>query len=171
MPIEELAQSILTPYAFNVFQHELVLTMQYAVVEMEKGSYVVRHYKKIEGERVLLWIPEDEQIHCSCKGFEHSGILCRHALRLFVAKNYFRLPEKYFPFRWRMENSLMPTDQEHARPIKQVHYYALRSVTDTLTTESLVSKERFNYVHKELTTLLDRVKDMPVDEGATDMLN
>ncbi|XP_057526946.1 putative protein FAR1-RELATED SEQUENCE 10 isoform X2 [Amaranthus tricolor] len=164
MPIEELAQSILTPYAFNVFQHELVLTMQYAVVEMEKGSYVVRHYKKIEGERVLLWIPEDEQIHCSCKGFEHSGILCRHALRLFVAKNYFRLPEKYFPFRWRMENSLMPTDQEHARPIKQVHYYALRSVTDTLTTESLVSKERFNYVHKELTTLLDRVKDMPVDE-------
>lgn len=167
MPIEEHAQSILTPYAFNVFQHELVLTMQYAILEMEKGSYVVRHYKKIEGERVLLWIPEDEQIHCSCKGFEHSGIPCRHALRLFVAKNYFQLPEKYFPFRWRMKSSLMPTDQEH----KHGCYHALRSLTDTLTTESLVSKERFHYVHKELTTLLDRVKDMPVDEGATEMLN
>lgn len=45
MPIEEHAQSILTPYAFNVLQHEMVLSLQYAMTEMANGSYLVRHYK------------------------------------------------------------------------------------------------------------------------------
>lgn len=170
MPVEEHAESILTPYAFSVYQHELVLSMQYALIEMGKGSYVVRHYKKTEGEYLLIWIAEDEQIHCSCKGFEHSGILCRHALRLFSTKNYFQLPDKYFPFRWRLESSLVPTGQESTRPIKEEYYHALHSLTDTLVTESLVSKERFNYVHKELTTLLDHVKNMPVTEVAREIL-
>ncbi|XP_048491824.1 putative protein FAR1-RELATED SEQUENCE 10 [Beta vulgaris subsp. vulgaris] len=170
MPVEEHAESILTPYAFSVYQHELVLSMQYALIEMGKGSYVVRHYKKTEGEYLLIWIAEDEQIHCSCKGFEHSGILCRHALRLFSTKNYFQLPDKYFPFRWRLESSLVPTGQESTRPIKEEYYHALHSLTDTLVTESLVSKERFNYVHKELTTLLDHVKNMPVTEVAPEIL-
>ncbi|XP_056693345.1 putative protein FAR1-RELATED SEQUENCE 10 isoform X2 [Spinacia oleracea] len=164
MPIEEHGQGILTPYAFGVYQHELVLSVQYAVIEMAKGSYVARHYKKVEGECLLIWISEDEQIHCSCKGFEHSGILCRHALRLLISKNYFHLPDKYFPFRWRWDSSFIPMDQESSRPVKEEHYHALHSLTDTLVTESLVSKERFNYAHKELTTLLDHVKNMAVDE-------
>ncbi|RVW37590.1 putative protein FAR1-related sequence 10 [Vitis vinifera] len=50
MPIEEHAQSILTPYAFNVLQHEIVLSMQYATREMANGSYLVRHYKTVDGD-------------------------------------------------------------------------------------------------------------------------
>lgn len=169
MPVEELAQGILTTYAFSVYQHELVLSVQYAVEEKAKGSYVAWHYKKVEGDCHLIWIPEDEEIRCSCKGFEHSGILCRHALRLFISKNYFQLPDKYFPFRWRWESSLLPMNQESTRPVKEEYYHALHSLTDTLVTESLVSKERFNYVHKELTTLLDHVKNMPVDEVAPEI--
>lgn len=169
MPVEELAQGILTTYAFSVYQHELVLSVQYAVEEKAKGSYVAWHYKKVEGDCHLIWIPEDEEIRCSCKGFEHSGILCRHALRLFISKNYFQLPDKYFPFRWRWESSLLPMNQESTRPVKEEYYHALHSLTDTLVTESLVSKERFNYVHKELTTLLDHVKNMPADEVAPEI--
>ncbi|XP_021752828.1 putative protein FAR1-RELATED SEQUENCE 10 [Chenopodium quinoa] len=164
MPVEEHAQGILTPYAFSVYQHELVLSVQYAIIEMAKGSYVARHYKKVEEEYLLLWIHEGEQIHCSCKGFEQSGVLCRHALRLFVTKNYFQLPYHYFPIRWRWENSFLPMDQESSRLVKEEYYRALHSLTDTLLTESLVSKERFNYAHKELTALLDQIKNMHVDE-------
>ncbi|KAK4846842.1 hypothetical protein QYF36_022538 [Acer negundo] len=52
MPIEEHARSILTPYAFRVIQHEIELSMQYAT--------------RMDGEYLVIWIPEDEQIHCSC---------------------------------------------------------------------------------------------------------
>ncbi|XP_038714131.1 putative protein FAR1-RELATED SEQUENCE 10 isoform X2 [Tripterygium wilfordii] len=58
MPLEEHARSILTPYAFNVFQREIALSMHYAASEMENGSYLVRHYKKMDGECLVIWISE-----------------------------------------------------------------------------------------------------------------
>ncbi|KAK4846609.1 hypothetical protein QYF36_019816 [Acer negundo] len=99
MPIEEHARSILTPYAFRVIQHEIELSMQYAT--------------RMDGEYLVIWIPEDEQIHCSCKEFEHSGILYRHSLRVFSIKNYFQLPEKYLLLRWRLESSLIPIEDHY----------------------------------------------------------
>ncbi|XP_055959838.1 putative protein FAR1-RELATED SEQUENCE 10 [Mercurialis annua] len=163
MPIEEHARSILTPYAFNVFQNEIVLSMQYGTQEMADGSYLVRHYKKMDGE-YLVWIPEDEQIHCSCKEFEHSGILCRHSLRVLAVKNYFQLPEKFYPLRWRQDHSLVTADYQNAQSNSDECAQAFHSLAATLLTESLVSKERFTYVHRELTGLLDHVRNMPVTE-------
>lgn len=164
MPIEIHARSVLTPYAFNVLQHEIVLSMQYATQEMADGSYLVRHFKKMEGECLVIWMPEDEQIHCSCKEFEQSGILCRHALRVLSAKNYFQLPEKYFPLRWRQEHSLVPTDNQNASNNTDECGQAFRSLADTIFTESLITKERFDYVHRELTGLLAHVRSLPVTE-------
>lgn len=170
MPIEEHARSILTPYAFNVLQHEIVLSMQYAITEMANGSYIVRHYKKMDGECLVIWIPDDEQIHCSCKEFEHSGILCRHSLRVLIVKNYFELPERYFLHRWQLESSLLPMDDQHVQISSDECTEAFHSLAATLLTESLISKERFNYVHREITGLLEHVRNMPViDEFAMNM--
>ncbi|EEF32165.1 conserved hypothetical protein [Ricinus communis] len=163
MPIEEHARCILTPYAFNVFQNEIVLSMQYGVQEMSDGSYLVRHYKKMDGE-YLVWIAADEQIHCSCKEFEHSGILCRHSLRVLAVKNYFQLPEKFYPLRWRREHSLVAMDDQNAQSNGNECAQAFHSLASTLLTEALASKERFTYVHRELTGLLDHVRSMPVTE-------
>ncbi|KAL8473999.1 hypothetical protein ACS0TY_030737 [Phlomoides rotata] len=99
LPLEEHAQTVLTPFAFSAFQHEIVLSMQYAITEMGNGSYLVRHYKKMERECLVIWIPDDEQVHCCCKEFEHSGILCRHSLRVLLVKNYFEIPVKYLLLR------------------------------------------------------------------------
>ncbi|KAF8409724.1 hypothetical protein HHK36_005803 [Tetracentron sinense] len=167
MPIEEHATSILTPYAFNALQHEIVLSMQYATFEMANGSYLVRHHKKMEVERVVVWIPEDEQIHCSCKEFEFSGILCRHALRVLTVKNHFQLPEKYFPVRWRRESSLGSEDDRHIQSINGEWSQAYHSLTATLFTESSVTKERFDYVHRELTGILNHVRNMSSNNGVT----
>lgn len=167
MPIEEHARTILTPYAFNAFQHEIVLSMQYAITEMANGSYLVRHYKKMDGECLVIWIPDDEQIHCSCKEFEHSGILCRHCLRVLELKNYFQLPDKYFLLRWRLESSLVLFDDHGIQSNIDEYAQTFHSLAATLFSESLVTKERFNHARSELTGLVEHVRNMPViDEYA-----
>ncbi|GLT94196.1 hypothetical protein SLE2022_119510 [Rubroshorea leprosula] len=170
LPIEEHARNVITPYAFNVLQHEIVLCMQYATTEMADGSYLVRHYKKMDGECLVFWIQEDEQIHCSCKEFEHSGMLCRHCLRVLLVKNYFQIPEKYFLPRWRLENSLVPFEDQNAQGSSDECAQAFHSLASALLTESLISKERYGYVHRELSRVLDHVRNMPnYDEFALNM--
>lgn len=169
IPIEEHARSILTPFAFNALQHELVLAMQYAVSEMPNGSCLVRHFKEIDGERLVIWIPEDEQIHCSCKEFESSGLLCRHSLRVFIVKNYFQIPDKYYLNRWRRENSLDFYNPHITRNGDDEWFQDYQCLAGTLFTESSITKERSEYVQREVTThltrILNEVRKMPESEG------
>ncbi|KAM5588921.1 putative protein FAR1-RELATED SEQUENCE 10 [Rosa sericea] len=169
IPIEEHARSILTPFAFNALQHELVLAMQYAVSEMPNGSCIVRHFKEIDGERLMIWIPEDEQIHCSCKEFESSGLLCRHSLRVFIVKNYFQLPDKYYLNRWRRESSLDFYDPHITQNSDDQWYQDYQCLAETLFTDSSITKERSEYVQREVTThltrILNEVRNMPESEG------
>ncbi|TMW86990.1 hypothetical protein EJD97_020604 [Solanum chilense] len=167
LPLEEHARSILTPYAFNIMQHEVMLSMQYAITEMANSTYLVRHYKKMEAECLVIWIHEDEQVHCSCKEFEHSGILCRHSIRVLVSKNYFQVPEKYFPLRWRPESSLAPLDDSVIQSSANEYSQVFHALSGSLYSESFISKQRFNYVNRELKQLLEHVQKMPtVDEVA-----
>ncbi|XP_027368884.1 putative protein FAR1-RELATED SEQUENCE 10 isoform X4 [Abrus precatorius] len=165
IPIEEHARSILTPFAFNALQQELLLAMQYATSEMANGSYIVRHFKRMDGGRLVIWLAEDEQIHCSCKEFESSGILCRHALRVFVIKNYFQLPDKYFLSRWRRECSLLIDDDHNNQGIGGDWFQEYQSLAETLFSESSITKERSDYARKELTKeltrILNEVRNMP----------
>ncbi|KAL5575837.1 hypothetical protein UlMin_017536 [Ulmus minor] len=170
LPIEEHARSILTPFAFNALQHELVLAMQYAISEMaNNGSYIVRHFKKMDGECLVLWIPEDEQIHCSCKEFESSGLLCRHALRVFIVKNYFQLPEKYYLNRWRKESSLVFYDENGIQNGDDEWLQEYQCLTESLFTESSITKERSDYARRELTKelarILNEIRSMPEIEA------
>nr|XP_043621363.1 putative protein FAR1-RELATED SEQUENCE 10 isoform X2 [Erigeron canadensis] len=171
LPLEEHARNILSPYAFSALQQELVLCMQYAASDMANGSYLVRHYNKLEGESLVIWIPDNEQVHCSCKEYEYSGILCRHSLRVLVLKNYFQIPDKYFPLRWRLNSSLVMSD-DHLVPLDSNDECseAFHSLTSNLYSESVVSKERFSYVHREMTQILENVRNMPAsDEVALDL--
>lgn len=164
LPIEEHARGLLTPYSFSFLQHEIVLSMQYAITEMANGTYLVRHYKKLEGECLLICNSEDDLVNCSCKEFEHSGSLCRHVLRLLIVKNCFQIPDRYFPIRWRLESALVPLDDQVTQGISNENSQAFQSLTEALFSESLISKDRFSYVHKELTQLLDHVRDMPIPD-------
>ncbi|KAK8575502.1 hypothetical protein V6N13_033259 [Hibiscus sabdariffa] len=170
LPIEEQSRQILTPFAFNALQHELIVSMQYAASEMSNGSYLVRHFRKIDGECLVIWILEDEQIHCSCKEFESSGILCRHSLRVLIDKNYFQLPDKYFLSRWRRGSSSMSYDDHFVHEKDDEWFQEFQSLTENLFTESSITKERSGYIRreltKELTRLLNEVRDMPESDGA-----
>ncbi|WCJ19454.1 FAR1-related sequence 10 [Euphorbia peplus] len=169
IPIEEHSRSFLTPFAFNALQHELALAMQYAPSEMADGSYLVHHFKKMDGEHFVIWIPENEQIHCSCKEFESSGMLCRHALRVFIQKNYFQLPEKYYLSRWRRDSSLVIHDDPYIRSNDDEWVQEYEALNETLLIESSATKDRSDFVRgelpKELTRLLSEVRNMPDCDG------
>lgn len=169
IPMEEHARSILTPFAFNALQNELVLAMQYAMSELADGSYLLRHYKKMDGDCLVMWIPEEEHIHCSCKEFESSGILCRHALSVFIRKNYFQLPDKYFITRWRRESSITCHDEPAPQDTDNEWFQEYQSLSELLFTESLLTRGRTNYVHRELMKevrrILEEVRSMPETDG------
>lgn len=181
LPIEEQARNVLTPFAFTALQQEMVLAMQYAASEMADGSYLVRHFKKVDREHLVIWIPEDEQINCSCKEFESTGTLCRHAIRVLLFKNYFEIPDKYLLNRWRQESSHFYYNGQSNLFIKDERYKEFNFLTEPLFSEALLTKERSDYVHRELkeqlAELLCKVRDMPTADhvmsdtcSPTDML-
>lgn len=160
MPMEENASTILTPYAFYVLQSEIVLSMQYAVFETEKDNYLVRHHLRTDGGHIVRWMPLEEEVHCSCKQFECSGVLCGHAIRVLSLKNYFFLPERYLPVRWRLESSLFPKSKGN-----NYRSQSLRTLATMLIQESTMTKERFSYAQAQMNKLLMYVKCMPTIDG------
>ncbi|KAF2292440.1 hypothetical protein GH714_022814 [Hevea brasiliensis] len=139
MPIEEHARSVLTPYA--PLMYFSMKNFVPAVWNTRNGRWIIpsEALQKMDGECLVIWIPEEEQIHCSCKEFDQSGILCRHSLRVLSVKNYFQLPEKYLPLRWR-RHSLLPMDDQNAQSNSESVLKPFILFASTLLTESLVSK-------------------------------
>ncbi|KAL6531989.1 hypothetical protein OROGR_010686 [Orobanche gracilis] len=158
-PIEEHAANILTPYAFELLQHEMELSSKYAATKTDNDSYIVRHHTKHDGGRLVRLIQEKESIHCSCKEFEFAGILCRHAIRVLLKNDYFCIPEKYLPSRWRRESSLIP-QSSHIINCTDNSSNEFRSLVQCLEVETLKTKDRVEVATKELERVIELVKGM-----------
>ncbi|KAK7275372.1 hypothetical protein RIF29_16488 [Crotalaria pallida] len=158
--IEEHAATILTPYAFELLQHEIELSTKYAATESGNDTYIVRHHTQINGGRFVSWIKEEESIHCSCKEFEFSGILCRHAIRVLLNNDCFSLPTKYLPSRWRRESSLIPKSSHLINSSDNLSI-EFRSLVRYVEAESLKTKDRVEIATIELKKIIELVKRMP----------
>lgn len=167
--MESHAATILTPFAFSKLQEQLVLAAHYASFQMDDG-FLVRHHTKAEGGRKVYWAPREGIISCSCHHFEFSGILCRHALRVFSTGNCFQIPDRYLPIRWRRISTpsaklFQSTPSDHAERIQ-----ILQSMVSTLVTESAKSKERLDIANEQISILLSRIKEQPVSlQGMRDV--
>jgi hypothetical protein len=157
--MEEHVASLLTPYAFGLIQLEIELSAKYAATEINMGSFIVKHHTKDDGGRVVTWIEGQESILCSCKEFEFSGILCRHAIRVHLMKNYFYVPSKYLPFRWRRESSLIPKSS-HIVNNNDVSSAEFHSLIQCLEYESSKTKERKQIATKGLEKLIREIIGM-----------
>ncbi|KAF1870432.1 hypothetical protein Lal_00003638 [Lupinus albus] len=160
-PIEEHAANILTPYAFELHQHEIELSSKYAATKIDSDSYVVRHHTKLDGGRLVSLIKEksQESIHCSYREFKFCGILCRHAIRVLLKNDYFCLPGKYLPSRWRQESSLIPKSS-HITNCNDNTSIEFHSMMQCLEVESLKTKDRVVLATKELERVIELVKNM-----------
>ncbi|KAL9397291.1 hypothetical protein Peur_011544 [Populus x canadensis] len=161
-PIESHAATVLTPYAFNKLQEELVLAPQYASLMVDESYFIVRIHTDMDGGCKVIWIPHDEFISCSCHLFEFSGILCRHVLRVLSTNNCFHIPDRYLPVRWRdVSTSLTKpfqtfTSEEHAEKVQ-----LLQSMVSTLLTESIETEERLDVACDQVAEVLSRIKEFP----------
>jgi hypothetical protein len=168
-PMESHAASMLTPFAFSKLQEQLVLAAHYASFQMDDG-FLVRHHMKVEGGRKVYWVPRDGIISCSCRHFEFSGILCRHALRVLSTGNCFQIPDRYLPIRWRRISTpsaklLQSAPSDHAERIQ-----FLQSMVSSLVTESAKSKERLDIAIEQVSILLSRIREQPVSlQGMRDV--
>ncbi|XP_050217993.1 protein FAR1-RELATED SEQUENCE 11-like [Mercurialis annua] len=154
-PIESHAVSILTPYAFNKLQEELVLAPQYASFPIDDYCYQVRHHTRISGGCKVIWDPCQEHISCSCSRFEFLGILCRHVLRVLSINNCFHIPDQYMPARWRDVNFSSTTRTQSER------IHLLESMASTLVAEAIETEERLDAACDKITMVLSNIKSLP----------
>ncbi|GAB4838694.1 Protein FAR1-RELATED SEQUENCE 9 [Ancistrocladus abbreviatus] len=103
-PMEKQAANLYTRRIFMKFQEELVETLANPATQIEdSGSVITYRVAKFGEDHKAHFVKFDTvemQASCSCQMFEFSGIICRHILAVFRAKNVLTLPSQYVLKRW-----------------------------------------------------------------------
>lgn len=162
-PIESHAATVLTPYALNKLQEELVMAPQYASFLVDEGCFQVRHHSQTDGGCKVFWVPCQEHISCSCHLFEFSGILCRHVLRVMSTNNCFHVPDQYLPGRWRGTTSSSSVNHFRGTTSRDQpeRMQLLESMVSTFLVESIETEERLDVACEEISMVLSRIKSLP----------
>ncbi|CAI0471275.1 unnamed protein product [Linum tenue] len=103
-PMERQAANLYTKRIFMKFQEELVETLANPATKVDDSGDVVRYRVAKFGEdhrgHTVSFCSFENKATCSCQMFEFSGIICRHVLAVFRAKNVLTLPSHYILKRW-----------------------------------------------------------------------
>lgn len=97
------ASKVYSLVMFQTSEEELLDSLGLDCVEISfNGTTFVYHVTEDGRQRVHIvqFDLSNDEISCSCKLFEILGILCRHALRVLVMKNYKEIPKPYILKRW-----------------------------------------------------------------------
>ncbi|XP_065852997.1 protein FAR1-RELATED SEQUENCE 9 [Euphorbia lathyris] len=103
-PMEKQAADLYTRKIFMKFQEELVETLANPATKInDSGTITTYRVAKFGEERKAHTVNFNSfeiKASCSCQMFEYTGIICRHVLAVFRAKNVLRLPSQYVLKRW-----------------------------------------------------------------------
>uniref|UniRef100_A0A2P2JVA5 Protein FAR1-RELATED SEQUENCE n=1 Tax=Rhizophora mucronata TaxID=61149 RepID=A0A2P2JVA5_RHIMU len=103
-PMEKQAASLYTRRIFTKFQEELVETLANPAIKLDDSgtitTYRVAKFGEDHKAHVVSFNSFEMKASCSCQMFEYSGIICRHILAVFRAKNVLTLPSQYVLQRW-----------------------------------------------------------------------
>lgn len=104
LPMEKQAAEIYTRKFFTIFQEEvfesLALAVKFSGEDGGSGTYEVARFDEEHKFYFVCFNIAEQIASCSCKMFEFEGVLCRHVLAVFKAKNVFMLPQHYILKRW-----------------------------------------------------------------------
>lgn len=103
-PMEKQAASLYTRAAFIKFQEEFVETLANPPnISGTRTTYHVAKFGEILKGHTVSFDSFEVKANCTCQMFEYSGIICRHILAVFRAKNVLTLPSRYLLRRWTKE--------------------------------------------------------------------
>lgn len=120
-PMEKQAANLYTRRIFMKFQDELVETMANPATKINDSgtiaAYRVAKFGEDHKAHTVTFNSFEMKANCSCQIFEYSGIICRHILSVFRAKNVLTLPSQYLLMRWtRNAKSGGPVDRAPEMP-------------------------------------------------------
>lgn len=104
-PMEKQAANLYTRTIFMKFQEELVETLANPATKVDDTGSIATYRVAKFGEdqlkvHTVCFNAIEMKASCSCRMFEFSGIICRHILAVFRAKNLLTLPSQYVLKRW-----------------------------------------------------------------------
>ncbi|CAM8935549.1 unnamed protein product [Rhodiola kirilowii] len=136
-PMEKQAANIYTRKIFLKFQEELVETLANPATKVDDSgtmsTYRVAKFGEDHKAHTVRFNNLEMKASCTCQLFEFSGIICRHVLAVFRAKNVLTLPPHFILKRWTRNAKTGSSVDEHGSegPINPqesvtVRYYNLR---------------------------------------------
>ncbi|KAF4359672.1 hypothetical protein G4B88_000483 [Cannabis sativa] len=124
-PMEKQAANLYTKRIFKKFQEELVETLANPATKIDDSGTVATYRVAKFGEdhkaNAVSFNSFEMKASCSCQMFEYSGIICRHVLAVFRAKNVLTLPSQYVLKRWTRNAKTGPVVEEQASELP-VHF-------------------------------------------------
>ncbi|XP_050230035.1 protein FAR1-RELATED SEQUENCE 9 isoform X2 [Mercurialis annua] len=103
-PMEKQAANLYTRRIFTKFQEELVETLANPATKVDDSGTLTTYRVAKFGEEIKAHTVHFNSFvmkaSCSCQMFEYKGIICRHVLAVFRAKNVLTLPTQYVLKRW-----------------------------------------------------------------------
>ncbi|GLT29226.1 hypothetical protein SLA2020_041060 [Shorea laevis] len=117
-PMEKQAANLYTRRIFMKFQEELVETLANPATKIEDlgtlSTYRVAKFGEVHKAHSVSFNSSEVKASCSCQMFDYSGIICRHILAVFRAKNVLTLPPQYVLKRWTRNAKSGAVVEEHA---------------------------------------------------------
>ncbi|KAF5756200.1 putative Zinc finger, SWIM-type, MULE transposase domain, FHY3/FAR1 family [Helianthus annuus] len=153
-PMEKQAASLYTRRAFLKFQEELVETLANPATKVEDTTYRVAKFGDGEKAHLVRFNPLEMKAVCSCHMFESSGIICRHALSVFRAKNVLTLPSEYVLKRWSRDANVPSSTQQDSLSVR---YNSLRKEAIKFVEEGAKSIHIYNVAQDALQVAANKV--------------
>ncbi|KAF0936065.1 hypothetical protein E2562_038522 [Oryza meyeriana var. granulata] len=103
LPMLKTAAESYTRNLYSHFEEEFkkLFTLSCSLLSQDR---TISTYKltplNSEEEAYVVFNPEDTTVSCSCRMYECTGMLCKHALRVLNYSNIFALPSHYVYKRW-----------------------------------------------------------------------
>ncbi|XP_074336971.1 protein FAR1-RELATED SEQUENCE 3-like [Apium graveolens] len=181
--LEMHASEIYTKEMFKRFQKELMKSTCYIVNSVKNnGTYMSKLYlvekatlSKNCKRKYRVTVFMYEKIECSCKKFEHSGMICKHMIRYLDKKQKIKIPESLIMGRWTMNDNKIAGPLPYA-PLaigndgasQPLRYGALCKSFQDLATSDSCSISRYKYLMGVFDIEKRYLKDAFADEDRSE---
>ncbi|KAG9439113.1 hypothetical protein H6P81_019278 [Aristolochia fimbriata] len=187
-PLEIQAGKLYTRVILGIFQEEFrrshsLLTERVSSKDLGLTYSVGKH--GVDRKHVVSYMGDgrDGEVfaNCSCKMFEHEGILCRHILKLFLKFDVIEIPSKFILHRWTinarhgsgsgMDGVNMGTCSVDSNKLTPLMMWSLRSGCLKIADYGSTSLEKYRRIYSKVKELQRDIDEDEIKFKVNDKIN